>query len=192
MAKLAVVAAVFATVSVPLGAQAKQQLESEQLVPKVDERDQRIVQLKERLRVVIHQRNVRGRMILHLRRRLREREGPHGGRRSHDPPAVPSRSPSSSGGAWSSSTATWYGPGFYGHTPACPGNGVLTESSWWVATVPKDCGRRYTICDAGNGRCVHVTSQDTGAFTPGNFDLSPAVARALGGLHTHSVLSRVG
>lgn len=93
-------------------------------------------------------------------------------------------------GGWSHSLATWYGPGFYGHGPACGGFGVLTESSWWVATVPAQCGVMFTICDGG--RCVRAPGGDTGGFAPGNFDLTPAVARALGGLYTHSVRWRRG
>lgn len=85
--------------------------------------------------------------------------------------------------AWTYGYATWYGPGFYGSSPACGGSG-LTESSWWVATIPARCGVMVTVCAS---RCVRAPSMDTGAFPSSNVDMTPAVARALGGLHTHRV-----
>lgn len=84
---------------------------------------------------------------------------------------------------WVSGSATWYGPGFYGHSPACGGPG-LTESSWWVATVPARCGANVTVCAS---TCITAPVRDTGAFPSSNLDLTPAVARALGGTYTHRV-----
>jgi hypothetical protein len=174
-------------VSAPLAAQAKQQGETEQAVPVVDTRDEAIVWLTARRDLWRHRATVRARTIYVLRARLRAARRSRGRRAS----ALLHRSSTSTNtSGWVSATATWYGPGFYGHSPACGGPG-LTESSWWVASMTLSCGTRVTICDGS--RCARgVPVEDTGAFASGNFDVTPAVARALGGLYTHSVRWRLG
>jgi hypothetical protein len=104
--------------------------------------------------------------------------------------AAAARAPTSTGhGPWLSATATWYGPCCYGNGPSCKGYPPLTQSSWYVASMTLACGTMVTICDRG---CARAPVADTGAFAAGNFDLAPAVARAIGGLYTHRVRWRLG
>lgn len=77
--------------------------------------------------------------------------------------------------------ATWYGPGFYGHSTSC--GQILTGGSMWAASMTHGCGARVRIC---THTCIETTIQDTGAFSAA-FDLAPGLARALGCYCTQSV-----
>lgn len=89
-------------------------------------------------------------------------------------------------GAMASGIATWYGPGFYGHSTSC--GQILTTGSMWAASMRHGCGTPVTIC---THRCISTTIQDTGAFSA-TFDLAPGLARALGCYCTQSVRYRIG
>jgi rare lipoprotein A (peptidoglycan hydrolase) len=97
------------------------------------------------------------------------------------PPRRKSYSLGSTSGAMLSGIATWYGPGFYGHSTSC--GQILTTSSMWVASMTRGCGARVRIC---THTCVETSVQDTGAFSA-TFDLAPGLARALGCYCTQSV-----
>jgi rare lipoprotein A len=78
-------------------------------------------------------------------------------------------------------TATWYGPGFYGHKTAC---GVkLTRSLLGVAHRKLPCGTEVAVLY--RGRRITVPVVDRGPFRRGtSYDLTAATARALGFTHT--------
>lgn len=79
-------------------------------------------------------------------------------------------------GAWHSSFASWYGPGFYGHTTAC--GGTLTGGSMIVAHRTMACGTRLEMCAA---RCALVTVGDRGPYVYSReFDLAPGAKAATG------------
>lgn len=87
--------------------------------------------------------------------------------------------PSASAAPWERTTATWYGPGFYGNTTACGQR--YTQRIRGVA-VPNSgasglrCGAKLTI--RYHGRVVRVRVIDTGGFSHG-FDLSARTAMDL-------------
>lgn len=83
--------------------------------------------------------------------------------------------PAEASSPWRSTTATWYGPGFYGGTTAC-GQRYTTRTRG-VAHMTMRCGQRLTICR--RGRCVRVKVIDRGAFDPDHFDLSARTAQDL-------------
>jgi hypothetical protein len=74
-------------------------------------------------------------------------------------------------------TATWYGPGFYGKTTAC--GVVLTEQTVGVAHRSLPCGTQVSILY--RGRTLVVPVIDRGPFANGaDWDLTQAAAQALG------------
>lgn len=78
--------------------------------------------------------------------------------------------------SWCGTTATWYGPGFYGNGFAC--GGVYDErTSRGVAHMTLPCRSRLTICRGS--RCVRVRVIDSGAFDPSHLDLTARTARDL-------------
>ena len=96
---------------------------------------------------------------------------------------VPSAAGSADG--WASTTASWYGPGFYGNHVACagwsgfPSSTVLTGSSWGVAHKTLPCGTLLQICRAN--RCVTAPVFDRGPYVAGrDLDLVVLVRDALG------------
>lgn len=104
-------------------------------------------------------------------------------------PATPSSA------AWSTSYASWYGPGFYGQRTAC--GKTLTTTSMWVAALRSDlarCGMRVTVCK--NSRCYHVRVMDRGAFRSDGrvWDLAPGLCKKLlvGRCYTTTVRWRKG
>ena len=82
-------------------------------------------------------------------------------------------------------TATWYGPGFYGHRTAC---GVrLTRSVLGVAHRSLPCGTMVEVLY--HGRTLTVPVIDRGPFTHhARWDLTAAAAQQLG----MTVTSRIG
>jgi hypothetical protein len=75
-----------------------------------------------------------------------------------------------------SSTATWYGPGFYGHRTAC--GRTLRRGTIGVAHRHLPCGTRVTL--KYRGRFVRARVIDRGPFTRGvRWDLTYGTARAL-------------
>ncbi len=81
------------------------------------------------------------------------------------------------GGGWHAARASWYGPGFYGHTMA--GGGRLTRGSMVVAHKSLPFGTRVLV--QWRGRSVVAVVRDRGPFVAGReFDLGPGTARALG------------
>jgi rare lipoprotein A (peptidoglycan hydrolase) len=82
-------------------------------------------------------------------------------------------------------TATWYGPGFYGHRTAC---GVrLTRTLLGVANRSLPCGTMVDVLY--HGRTVTVPVIDRGPFTRrARWDLTAAAAQQLG----MTVTSRIG
>lgn len=79
---------------------------------------------------------------------------------------------------WTGTTATWYGPGFYGNTFACGGT-YRERTSRGVAHMRLPCGTRLTVCRRSTRRCVNVRVIDTGAFNPRHLDLTARTARDL-------------
>lgn len=77
--------------------------------------------------------------------------------------------------SWTTTTATWYGPGFYGNTTACGQRYTIRTRG--VAHMSLRCGTKLTICR--RGKCVKVKVIDRGAFDPRNFDLSARTAMDL-------------
>jgi 3D (Asp-Asp-Asp) domain-containing protein len=81
------------------------------------------------------------------------------------------------GGGWRSARASWYGPGFYGHTMA--GGGRLSRGSMIVAHKSLPFGTRVLV--QWRGRSVVAVVRDRGPFIAGReFDLGPGTARAVG------------
>lgn len=94
--------------------------------------------------------------------------------------------PAHAAGKWQGpSTATWYGPGFYGNTTACGqryGDSRGRKVPRGVAHMTLPCGAKLTIRWRPRGgrrwRVVRVRVIDTGAFGH-EFDLSASTARDL-------------
>lgn len=79
--------------------------------------------------------------------------------------------------AFRQSFASWYGPGFYGRRTAC--GQTFHAGVMGVAHKTLPCGTRLTF--RRGDRIVRARVIDRGPFHPGReFDLSPAVKRALG------------
>jgi rare lipoprotein A len=73
--------------------------------------------------------------------------------------------------------ASWYGPGFYGRRTAC--GQTISDSIRGVAHKTLPCGTRLTL--RRGDRIVWARVVDRGPFhTAREFDLTPAVKRALG------------
>ena len=73
--------------------------------------------------------------------------------------------------------ASWYGPGFYGRRTAC--GQTVSNSIRGVAHRTLPCGTRLTL--RRGDRIVRARVVDRGPFHTGReFDLTPAVKRALG------------
>lgn len=72
-------------------------------------------------------------------------------------------------------TATWYGPGFYGKKTAC--GQVYSTSIRGVAHMTLPCGTLVDICS--HVKCTRVPVIDTGGFDKANFDLSARTAMNL-------------
>jgi rare lipoprotein A (peptidoglycan hydrolase) len=80
--------------------------------------------------------------------------------------------------------ASWYGPGLYGNHLACGGR--LSDSVRGVAHKTLPCGTRVML--RKGDRIVRARVVDRGPFVAGReFDLTPAVKRALGFGSTGSV-----
>ena len=80
--------------------------------------------------------------------------------------------------------ASWYGPGFYGRRTAC--GQTISDSIRGVAHKTLPCGTRLTL--RNGDRIVRARVVDRGPFhTAREFDLTPAVKRALGFGSTGSV-----
>jgi rare lipoprotein A len=77
--------------------------------------------------------------------------------------------------------ASWYGPGFAGHTTAC--GGVFDPGQLTLATRELRCGTRVLVTGPG-GRAVEATVTDWGPaeWTNRRFDLSQATMAAVAGL----------
>jgi hypothetical protein len=77
--------------------------------------------------------------------------------------------------------ASWYGPGFAGHTTAC--GGVFDPGQLTLATRELRCGTRVLVTGPG-GRSVEATVTDWGPaeWTNRRFDLSQATMAAVAGL----------
>ncbi len=88
--------------------------------------------------------------------------------------------PAKAGGAWHTTTMTWYGPGFYGHRTAC--GQVMTRRLIGVAAhVGVRCGPRIEIRTHHHDRIVRVV--DHCGCAPGS-DLD-ATARLMIHLTNH-------
>jgi rare lipoprotein A (peptidoglycan hydrolase) len=86
---------------------------------------------------------------------------------------------------YKAATATWYGPGLYGHRTAC--GSKLTRNTLGVAHKRLPCGTNVAVRYAGHTIVVPVI--DRGPYAHGvDLDLTYAAARELGMRHT----SRVG
>lgn len=73
-------------------------------------------------------------------------------------------------------TASWYGPGFYGHTTAC--GQTLTTLTRGVAHKTLACGTRLRLCAK---RCVVTWVIDRGPYVAGReFDLTAATRADIG------------
>ena len=90
----------------------------------------------------------------------------------------PTAQPSSAPGSWTVyKAATWYGPGFWGHSTAC--GTVLTPTTLGVAHRKLPCGTQVTF--SYNGASVTATVIDRGPFHKGYaWDLTKKVAKRLG------------
>jgi rare lipoprotein A (peptidoglycan hydrolase) len=72
--------------------------------------------------------------------------------------------------------ASWYGPGFYGHSTAC--GQILTPKTWGVAHKALACGTKVRLCVR---RCVVAPVIDRGPYVGGrDFDLTAPVRDAIG------------
>jgi rare lipoprotein A (peptidoglycan hydrolase) len=93
-------------------------------------------------------------------------------------PTEPTAQPSSAPGSWTVyKAATWYGPGFWGHSTAC--GTVLTPATLGVAHRKLPCGTQVTF--SYNGASVTATVIDRGPFHRGYaWDLTKKVAKRLG------------
>jgi rare lipoprotein A len=82
------------------------------------------------------------------------------------------------------SSASWYGPGFFGHRTAC--GQVLRKTTLGVANRSLKCGTKVTILYHGHSLAVPVI--DRGPYTQGVYwDLTEATAQALGITETERV-----
>jgi rare lipoprotein A len=73
-------------------------------------------------------------------------------------------------------TASWYGPGLYGHHLAC--GGTLRPGTVGVAHKRLPCGALLRICY--RGRCSHARVRDRGPYVAGRqFDLTAALRARL-------------
>ena len=90
----------------------------------------------------------------------------------------PTAQPSSAPGSWTVyKAATWYGPGFWGHSTAC--GTTLTPTTLGVAHRKLPCGTQVTF--SYNGASVTATVIDRGPFHKGYaWDLTKKVAKRLG------------
>jgi rare lipoprotein A (peptidoglycan hydrolase) len=78
---------------------------------------------------------------------------------------------------WRTARASWYGPGFYGHTMA--GGGNLKRTSMILAHKSLPFGTLVEV--SVNGTSVVAPVRDRGPYVRGReFDLGPGVRRALG------------
>jgi rare lipoprotein A (peptidoglycan hydrolase) len=76
-------------------------------------------------------------------------------------------------------SASWYGPGFFGNTTAC--GQVYNSSMVSAAHRSLPCGTRVRVTNKENGRSVVVTINDRGPFVGGRvLDMSNAAADMLG------------
>jgi rare lipoprotein A len=95
------------------------------------------------------------------------------------PPATTTTpAPAPSSGGWTIvQNATWYGPGFWGHSTAC--GVVLTKTVVGVANKNLPCGTLVTF--SYNGRSVPATVIDRGPYRKGYaWDLTKKLAKRLG------------
>ena len=93
--------------------------------------------------------------------------------------------------AWRLSSASVYGPGFYGHGLACPG--VLTEALLGVAHRTLPCGTLVTFRNPSNGVVVTVPVVDRGPFIAGrDWDLTGGACLVLNFCHTGSIQWHLG
>jgi rare lipoprotein A len=75
--------------------------------------------------------------------------------------------------------ASWYGPGFNGHTTAT--GEIYDQEQMTAASSIFPLGSEVVVTDLGNGRAVEVRINDRGPFRKGRkIDLSHGAARALG------------
>src|SRR3954447_14722664 len=90
----------------------------------------------------------------------------------------PTAQPSSASGSWTVyKAATWYGPGFWGHSTAC--GTTLTPTTLGVAHRKLPCGTQVTFSYAG--RSVAATVIDRGPFHKGYaWDLTKKTAKRVG------------
>ena len=93
-------------------------------------------------------------------------------------PTQPTAQPSSAPGSWTTyKAATWYGPGFWGHSTAC--GTTLTPTTLGVAHRKLPCGTQVTF--SYNGASVTATVIDRGPFHKGYaWDLTRKAAKRLG------------
>lgn len=86
-------------------------------------------------------------------------------------------------GAAMASTASWYGPGFYGGRTA---NGeIYTGRDLTAAHRTLPFGTRVRVTNLNNGRSVVVRINDDGPHTPGrSIDLSREAARRIDLVHS--------
>jgi hypothetical protein len=81
-------------------------------------------------------------------------------------------------------TASWYGPGFYGHRTACGRR--LTTRTLGVAHRTLPCGAKVAIRVGGRSLVIPVI--DRGPYAPGvTYDLTGAAARRLGVAETRRI-----
>jgi rare lipoprotein A (peptidoglycan hydrolase) len=82
-------------------------------------------------------------------------------------------------------TASWYGPGLYGHPLGCSGYGTLQPGTAGVANRTLPCGSTVRLCVASSTGCAGpvVTTHviDRGPYVAGRtFDLTVPVRDAVG------------
>lgn len=75
-----------------------------------------------------------------------------------------------------SQVATWYGPGFYGHSTACGGR--LQPTTWGIAHRTLPCGTLVTI--STGTRKVTVPVIDRGPYSGATVDLTSRTKSYLG------------
>src|SRR3954447_24920186 len=90
----------------------------------------------------------------------------------------PTAQPSSAAGSWTVyKAATWYGPGFWGHSTAC--GTTLTPTTLGVAHRKLPCGTQVTF--SYGTASVTATVIDRGPFHPGYaWDLTKRTAMMVG------------
>lgn len=90
------------------------------------------------------------------------------------------------GGAWTRSQASFYGPGFYGHRMAC--SGILTESLRGVAHKTLPCGTLVTFRNPANGVVLTVPVVDRGPYVAGReWDLTGGACLVLDFCYTGAI-----